>query len=174
MHELRKAYIAKCKELGHTIRGDKDPEKTLIAAQKVARLGLSYAEYMELAFALLKSLCEYNGWKYPWYNVAISDSTIQRIEKLMQLETGRVDKKPASKLQSEKQLAEEYQYLTEYLAWASGEAEKPTRTIYTDKEIKHKAATQFCRNYGISPIITNYNRLAQLFHDSKSRSHQSN
>jgi len=83
MHSLREAYIAKCKELGHTIRGDKDPEKTLIAAQKVARLGLSYAEYMELAFALLKSLCEYNGWKYPWYNVVISDSTINRIEKLI-------------------------------------------------------------------------------------------
>lgn len=172
MHSLREAYINKCRELGHMVRGDKDPEKTLIAAQKVARLGLSYTEYIELAFALLRSLCEHQGWEYPWYNVVISDSTINRIKKLLELETGRIEK-PASRLPTEMQLAEEYQYLTEYLAWVQGEAEKPIRTIFTDKKIKQQAATQFCRNYGISPIITNYNRLAQLFHDSKSRSNQS-
>jgi hypothetical protein len=164
MHELRKSYIDKCREIGYQVRGDKDPERTLIAAKKVARLGISYTEYIELAFALLKSLCEYQGWKYPWYNVVISDSTISRIKKLLELETGRIEN-PAEKLPTEMQLAEEYQYLTEYLAWAGGEAEKPTRTIFTDKKIKQQAAVKFCRNYGISPIITNYNMLAQLFHD---------
>jgi hypothetical protein len=172
MHDLRIAYINKCKDVGHIIRGDKDPEKTIIAAQKVARLGLSYEEYIELAFALLKSLCEHQGWQYPWYNLVISDSTISRIGKLLELETGRVDNIDA-KLTFERQLAEEYQYLTEYLAWAGGEAEKPIRTIFTDKTVKIRAAEQFCINYGISPIIKNYNKLAQLFHDSKSRSNQS-
>lgn len=158
MHDLRLAYITKCKELGVTLRGDKDVEKTVLAAQKISRLGISYAEYMDLAFALLKPMCQHQGWRYPWYNIVISPSVISRIRKLLELEVSSTNTTAA--VEQEALLADEFQYLLEYVSWVRGDGDKPVRYHISSYVVKKKAAEKLCSTYGI-PVIYDYNKLAQ-------------
>jgi len=161
---LRKAYNAKVVSLGYRMYGERDYEKSLLAAGKIKRLGIDYQTYIEIAFMLLEPLCKKNGWNYPYYNVVTSDSTIQRVDDLIRLETA----KPASEEKIEKRFereqlrAAEYSFLQKYLLWMHDRVSvKPAREIKESKAEMSFAAEQYCRNYGIHPVIYNYVELAQ-------------
>lgn len=160
---LRMAYNAKVKSLGYNMGGEKDYEKSLLAAGKIKRLGVDYQTYIEIAFMLLEPMCNKNGWNYPFYNIVIADSTIQRVDDLIRLETAKPtsEEKIEERFEREQLRAAEYAFLQNYLLWMHGKTNKPAREIKESKAEMSFAAEQYCRNYGIHPIVYNYVELAQ-------------
>jgi hypothetical protein len=154
IHPLRLAYNKAIERMyKQTPWGDPNPIITEQAAMKIAKLGLDYGTYVDLAIRLCDGLAKHNGWKYPYYNVVVGDKVIAKVAKL----TKYTELDDNDNDQSE-MFEHELLYATAYIAWWFGEGEKPQRDgVDVPTSIKGKVAEYLCRMYGVPSTSSNYN-----------------
>jgi hypothetical protein len=163
MHPLRVAFAKYVKkQYGAWPGDDKNAGRTEVQAQKVAGLGLTYAVYVEAACSLLHRWAEHKGWKYPYWNVVISDSTIGRIKVMLEY----VDDMH-NDADYHAAFTDELSFALDYIWWLNGQGDirprrvrkRPLRSVTVD------VAEYLCTMYGIPCVSSNYNVIAKELAD---------
>lgn len=157
LHPLRLAYIKAIKKAyGAYIQGDKDPCKTETAARKICALGLDYDAYMDLVMKILEPLAKHFNWPYPYWNTAISDKTMAKVQKLIRLTPTTLIN---DNLDCEEDLFEsELAYAVDYVDWWLGKGPKPRHAdLDIPPAIKARVAEYLCRLWGVPFTSSNYN-----------------
>lgn len=158
IHPLQRAYMNRMQ----LVYGVRVGLKRLIhpeeAAMIVARLGLDYDQYIEVACGLLHGWAEKQGWKYPYWNAVMAESTWQRIADLLKLDVIVAD---ASDDYVEFQ--QELLFATEYVEWYIGMIDaKPKRSNgRASVELRAEVSKYLCQTNGVEYIIPNYNIVAE-------------
>jgi len=160
VHPLKQAYNQYVRETyGSRIRGDDNPERTEVVAQKVHRLGISYDEYVELACILYDGWARSQGWKYPYWNAVSSDNAIARIAELLKTNNG-TDSEEDKRRDDLYEL--ELRHAMNYVNWyVRSDRVKPTRYFVKDEEVIMRVAAHICSIYNINYISSNYNDVAR-------------
>ena len=153
IHPLRLAYVDYIKEhYGFQLWQSTKPERTEIVAQKVSRLGLGYAEFIDVAVTLWDVWAEKKGWPYPYWTLVTSDKTFERIGELSELTSFVAD---------DDRFELELLYAGNYISWVLGKVErKPRRYIAVDVNTRARVAEYICTVYGVEFTSPNYNHIA--------------
>jgi len=162
IHPLKQAYIDVVWErygarLG---RGDKNPERTEVIAQKVIALGLDYNVFVSLAVRMWDGWADRQGWPYPYWNVVTGDATFQRLEQFIDLGGDTLDIDTASDFEAELMFA------VSYVKWVRGlHGSKPRRIKDVCIKIQVAVAEHICRQYGVPSITSDLNYIAEQLGD---------
>ena len=162
IHPLRSAYITLIqKRYGAHLRGDGNPERTEVIAQRVMRLGLDYDEFVDVATSLWHVWADEKGWPYPYWNVITSDITFERIQKLLNLSDTMISA-PDESAQYEAEAA----YAFAYVHWMLGRNDvRPRREIDSSIEIRVRVAEYICSTHGLEFITSDLNSIAKQLED---------
>ena len=165
MHRLKQEYNSYIRrEYGAGIGGDKNPERTEAVAQKVIALGISYEDYIHLAVSINSDWARTKGWKYPYWGLVSSDSTIGRVASML-CYTDVVFSDT-----HQQQFLEEVEYAASYLRWFIGiSSDKPKRLSKVSTDVKIAVAEYLCEMYGVVCYSSNYNDIAERLMDSHDR-----
>jgi len=159
MHPLRKRFAEYIKkQYGAGLGADKNEGRTEVQAQKIAALGLPYSVYVEAACSLLHRWANHKGWKYPYWNVVTSDSTIGRIKTMLEY----VDNLH-SDADYHAAFTDELSFALDYVWWLNGQGDvRPRRTRKRpSRNVTVEVSEYLCRMYGIPFVTSNYNEIAK-------------
>lgn len=153
MHPLKAAYNAYIGEHYGAYDSREDEAKAEVVAQKIHKLGLPYEAFVEVACSLWHRWTVQKGWKYPYWNLVVSDSTFDRLSKLLEYtDVGQV---------SVDEFEYELAHLLDYINWWLGDGDKPVRELDVPVQIKIDVSEYVCEMYGIQFVSSDYNYIAQ-------------
>lgn len=159
IHPFRAEYCKFIKEeYGVTTWGDKNPERTETFAQRVRKLGVPYACYVEVAVKLSEDWCYDEGMDYPYWNIITSDWVFEQVESLLssiQLVEGVPDVDTTD-------FNSELVWARSYIEWWCGRDEKPGFRPKPPVKVKVRVAETLCRMYGVEYISSDYNVIADM------------
>lgn len=161
MHPLKVVYNKYIRhKYGYWVGGDNiDNTKIDQLSQKISNIGMSYELYIELACTICDSWVKSRGWKYPYWSIISSDSTVERVARLATMESVDIGDDSTALFNME------LEYAIGIIAWVRGESEKPQRTIDVPAEIKIKVAEYICMLAGKECTTSNYIKLAGILND---------
>lgn len=158
MHPLRRSFIDVVEdEYGVSVGGIADVARLDVISEKIMNLGICYATFVSLAFALWDTFACEQDWEYPYWNVVFSDRTFDSISKLLELEDVIVD---IPDHQDDYNM--ELMYACDYVRWVNGAVdERPKRCNgKPNADVRDRVAESMCNQFGIRHTSSNYMKIA--------------
>ena len=155
MHALRDEYNHQVNRRYHVrIGGDKDPERTELAAVRICALGIPFELFIDLALRIWEPYSKRMGWKYPYFSTVVGEKSIQRVKELLEYNDVTLAKDHSQEFE------EEVIFATEYIHWMQGQLDhKPVRELDVGLDIRNQVSRYLCQLFGVPPT-DNYNSIA--------------
>ena len=122
--------------------------------KRIVNAGMRVSDYMLTAVMINKPVAEYNKWPYPYFNVTVSQTTFDRVAKLLKSHAITDDQEVNS-------FEKEMNFARMYIEFLMGVTTvQPIRSVTVTNDVKVEVATHLCHTYGISPVAISYPYIA--------------